>query len=154
MRTVKTLIRLADAQADLSLRWAHSHIVGFVISRPNCNQASSSCRNGATDFEHYVLLYNRNRRACPQVLEAKCIFQLDKRQNYLFSKFSFYYLLYKSYLNMPIKWPNVSNVPVLPEFLKAVSFSCHGLPSFRCIGNMVEKVFFSSPEPKAHKVSL
>ena len=32
-RTAKTLIRLADAQADLSLRWAHSHFVGFVMSR-------------------------------------------------------------------------------------------------------------------------
>ena len=25
-----------DAQADLSLRWAHSHIVGFVMSRLKC----------------------------------------------------------------------------------------------------------------------
>ena len=51
MRTAKTLIRLggclavinvaqyeaktADAQADLSLRWAHTHCVGFVVSRLN-----------------------------------------------------------------------------------------------------------------------
>ena len=28
MRTAKTLIR-----ADLSLRWAHTHFVGFVMSR-------------------------------------------------------------------------------------------------------------------------
>ena len=41
MRTTKTLIRLggcpgsdwADAQADLSLRWAHTHFVGFVMPR-------------------------------------------------------------------------------------------------------------------------
>ena len=26
-----------DAQADLSLRWAHSHIVGFVMRRLNLN---------------------------------------------------------------------------------------------------------------------
>ena len=26
-------MRTADAQADLSLRWAHSHFVGFVMSR-------------------------------------------------------------------------------------------------------------------------
>ena len=26
---------LADAQADLSLRWSHSHIVGFIMSRLN-----------------------------------------------------------------------------------------------------------------------
>ena len=31
MRTAKTLIRLAHA--DLSLRWAHSHFVGFVMRR-------------------------------------------------------------------------------------------------------------------------
>ena len=33
MRTAKTLIRLGGAQADLSLRWAHSHFVVFVMSR-------------------------------------------------------------------------------------------------------------------------
>ena len=33
MLTAKTL--WLDAQADLSLRWAHSHIVGFVMSRLN-----------------------------------------------------------------------------------------------------------------------
>ena len=27
----------ADAQADLSLRWAHSHFVGFVMSRLKCD---------------------------------------------------------------------------------------------------------------------
>ena len=26
----------ADAQTDLSLRWAHSHFVGFVMSRLKC----------------------------------------------------------------------------------------------------------------------
>ena len=31
MRTVKTDQTWADAQADLSLCWAHSHIVGFVM---------------------------------------------------------------------------------------------------------------------------
>ena len=34
MRTVKTLTDWADAQVDLSLQWAHNHIVGFVMSRP------------------------------------------------------------------------------------------------------------------------
>ena len=28
--------QLADAQADLSLRWAHSHFVGFVVRRLIC----------------------------------------------------------------------------------------------------------------------
>ena len=31
------LIDWADAQADLSLRWAHSHFVGFVMSRLICD---------------------------------------------------------------------------------------------------------------------
>ena len=33
MRTAKTLIRLGGCQSDLSLRWEHTHFVGFVISR-------------------------------------------------------------------------------------------------------------------------
>ena len=36
MRTAKTLIGWADAQADLSLRWAYSHFVGFVVRRLMC----------------------------------------------------------------------------------------------------------------------
>ena len=33
----KSLIRLVeDSQADLSLRWAHNHIVGFVVLRLKC----------------------------------------------------------------------------------------------------------------------
>ena len=36
MRTAKTLIRLGGCPADLSLRWAHSHFVGFVMSRLIC----------------------------------------------------------------------------------------------------------------------
>ena len=35
MRTAKSLITLANAQADLSLRWAHSHFVGFETRRLN-----------------------------------------------------------------------------------------------------------------------
>ena len=33
MWTAKTLIRLGRCQADLSLRWAHTHFVGFVMRR-------------------------------------------------------------------------------------------------------------------------
>ena len=32
-RLEKTLIRLGGVQADLSLRWSHNHIVGFVRVR-------------------------------------------------------------------------------------------------------------------------
>ena len=37
MRTAKTLIRLGgcNAQSDQSLRWAHTHFFGFVMSRLN-----------------------------------------------------------------------------------------------------------------------
>ena len=38
MRTAKTLIDWANAQADLSLRWAHTHFVGFVMSRLICDR--------------------------------------------------------------------------------------------------------------------
>ena len=33
MRTAKTLSDWADAQADPSLCWAHTHFVGFVMSQ-------------------------------------------------------------------------------------------------------------------------
>ena len=36
----------ADAQADLSLRWAHSHFVGFVMKRLKC-----SCTRGMQEKE-------------------------------------------------------------------------------------------------------
>ena len=39
----------ADAQADLSLRWAHGHFVGFVMSRLKCLFISASL----TDDKHY-----------------------------------------------------------------------------------------------------
>ena len=32
----RRLIRLGDAQADLNLRWTHSHFVGFVMRRLIC----------------------------------------------------------------------------------------------------------------------
>ena len=41
-RTVKTLIRLGGAQADLSLRWAHTYFVGSVMSWLRCKQFSST----------------------------------------------------------------------------------------------------------------
>ena len=33
MRTEKTLIRLGDTQADLSLHWVHTYVISFVVSR-------------------------------------------------------------------------------------------------------------------------
>ena len=33
--SAQSLIRLGDTQADRSLRWAHSHFVGFVMLRLN-----------------------------------------------------------------------------------------------------------------------
>ena len=42
MRTAKTLIGLADVQADLSLRLAQSHFVGFVMRRLKyCSQTDA-----------------------------------------------------------------------------------------------------------------
>ena len=39
MRTAKTLTRLGGSQADLSLRWAHTHFVGFDMSWLICYHA-------------------------------------------------------------------------------------------------------------------
>ena len=33
----------ADAQVDLSLRWAHSHVAGFVMRRLNYEKMRSCC---------------------------------------------------------------------------------------------------------------
>ena len=47
----------ADAQADLSLRWTHTHIVGFVMSRLIWTASS--------EFGTYRLCEQRRfRRAC------------------------------------------------------------------------------------------
>ena len=50
MRTAKTLIRLggcqadwADAQADLSLRWAHSHFVVLSLGGSYVSKRFSFC---------------------------------------------------------------------------------------------------------------
>ena len=45
MRTAKTLIRLGGCPADLSLRWAHTHFVGFVTRRLifTCHTDSQRC---------------------------------------------------------------------------------------------------------------
>ena len=39
----------ADAQADLSLRWAHTHFVGFVMSRRSCCWPITEPRNDKTN---------------------------------------------------------------------------------------------------------
>ena len=43
----------ADAQADLSLRWAHSHFVGFVMSWLICNM---KYLNGALLLKKYIIV--------------------------------------------------------------------------------------------------
>ena len=45
-----------DAQADLSLRWAHTHFVGFVMLRLNC-----LCNLSENNFIHYFLEYCLNQ---------------------------------------------------------------------------------------------
>ena len=61
VRPAKTQISLgirgvrADAQADLSLRWAHSRFVGFVMSRPKSSLGHCHCLMGALknrDYKH------------------------------------------------------------------------------------------------------
>ena len=54
MRTEKTLIRLADAQVDLSLRWAHMpfrwfcHEAAHIVSRSFCCPSPTPALFGRT----------------------------------------------------------------------------------------------------------
>ena len=41
-------MRTADAQTDLSLRWAHSNFVGFVMSRLNSKLSLIDCSDPET----------------------------------------------------------------------------------------------------------
>ena len=45
----------ADAQADLSLRWAHNHIVGFVMRRLIYSVVSTNLR---VTFRMFIIIYN------------------------------------------------------------------------------------------------
>ena len=54
----------ADAQADLSLRWAHSHFVGFVMSWFICYNAWQSLHHISISFWYSDVLYTS------QVLEV------------------------------------------------------------------------------------
>ena len=52
----------ADAQADLSLRWAHTHFVGFVVSQLICHMVLSKpevCNvNGLHHYDNKTLAQN------------------------------------------------------------------------------------------------
>ena len=64
----------ADAQADLSLHWAHSHFVGFVMSRLNstflCNccgwHASRLLRLCSLDWLVYKYMYSPKKTCSEQ----------------------------------------------------------------------------------------
>ena len=57
----------ADAQADLSLRWAHTHFVGFVMSRLNCSCKLSDTAN----FRCWFPLAERSYSQIPQLQMAQ-----------------------------------------------------------------------------------
>ena len=46
-----------DAQADLSLRWAHTHFVAFVISRFICQSADKMVSVLSQSFKHFSIMY-------------------------------------------------------------------------------------------------
>ena len=63
MRTAKTLTRLG-AQADLSLHWAHSHFVGFVMSWLKCENTIRHClQHVDTEPGIFNLLTSRKEHA-------------------------------------------------------------------------------------------
>ena len=53
----------ADAQADLSLRWAHTHFVGFVMSQLSCSCKLSDTAN----FRCWFPLAGRDYSQIPQL---------------------------------------------------------------------------------------
>ena len=52
-RTAKTLIRLGDSQADLSLRWAQM-LVGFVMMWPSYSESTSISSLVASEINHIL----------------------------------------------------------------------------------------------------
>ena len=52
----------ADAQADLSLRWAHSHFVGFVMRRLNCETIYPENANIICGFKPIYTRGTKNNR--------------------------------------------------------------------------------------------
>ena len=97
-RTAKTLIRRADAQADLSLRWAHSHFVGFVMSWLLCCRphfpfkpfSILSVINIAPLFWFFFLFIFQGF-----MVFSKC-WPADKKTSYMHQKWSLFYYLQTS----------------------------------------------------------
>ena len=56
----KTLIRLGGWPADLSLRWAHSHFVGFVMRRLICCRSSSN--NSDICWNSHLVIFSESFR--------------------------------------------------------------------------------------------
>ena len=69
MRTAKTLIRLGGCQADLSLRWAHTHFVGSDMRRLRCH-AFSKCDNLAEKPFYY------------RPVQSKCSFGCEAQHSF------------------------------------------------------------------------
>ena len=72
MRTAKTLMSWADAQADLSLCWVHTHFVAFVISRlkwvvtPNQELKLITCETMSNEPPHD----KTNKMACVPIEDS------------------------------------------------------------------------------------
>ena len=59
MRTVKTLIRLAASQADLSLRWAHMPFCWFCNEAAHIRLKTNQAQKGFDSFIIFLLNYKR-----------------------------------------------------------------------------------------------
>ena len=53
----------ADAHADLSLRWAHTHFVGFVMSRLICNFPIRYITKNLLSIRQYIFPYQNIQKS-------------------------------------------------------------------------------------------
>ena len=76
----------ADAQADLSLRWAHSHFIGFVMSRLNSKYCSTHL------FESTGIIYYCSIFLLVWYLSCYIYSQYHSVYHFVFFIFNFYLL--------------------------------------------------------------
>ena len=79
----------ADAQADLSLRWAHSHFVGFVTRRLNCESWTDS-----TDWFTTTKVFVKKKKKKEKRKKKK---KKDGGFFPLFSERLYFSIIYRSY---------------------------------------------------------
>ena len=119
----------ADAQADLSLRWAHIHFVGFVMSRLKCNHKGSLWFIWSKIYDWRIVDYLQINlffcRLCQEADSDICL------HNCIF-------------LSQVLKSKSV--IPIFTVATIQVVLTT--------VNVIATQTLFNSPEPKDHNVSL